>query len=146
MESGVFVEVNSWDEFIGTFVNSNVAGVMQGVWIMGSIQSAEDQAGKWAITNLPKLDEVDGATHYTANGGSSWAISANADQELAADFLAKTFAGSSELYDTILPSSGALANWLPAAAGPMTLTLRAYLPRPALREGRAALPSVERLG
>ena len=115
VDSGVFVEVNSWDEFIGTFVNSNVAGVMQGVWILGSIQSAEDQAGKWAITNLPKLDEVDGATHYTANGGSSWAISANADQELAADFLAKTFAGSSELYDTILPSSGALANWLPAA-------------------------------
>ena len=40
----------------------------------------------------------------------------------------------------------ARANWLPAAAGPMTLALRAYLPRPALREGRAALPSVERLG
>lgn len=40
----------------------------------------------------------------------------------------------------------ARANWLPAAAGPMALTLRAYLPRPALREGRAALPSVERLG
>ncbi len=114
VESGVFVEVNSWDEFIGTFVNSNVAGVMQGVWIMGSIQSAEDQAGKWGITNLPKLDDVDGATHYSANGGSSWAISSNADKELAADFLASTFAGSTEFYDTILPSSGALANWLPA--------------------------------
>lgn len=114
VESGVFVEVNSWDEFIGTFVNSNVAGVMQGVWIMGSIQSAEDQAGKWGITNLPKLDDVDGATHYSANGGSSWAISSNADKDLAADFLASTFAGSTDFYDTILPSSGALANWLPA--------------------------------
>ena len=96
VESGVFVEVNSWDEFIGTFVNSNVAGVMQIVWIMGSIQSAEDQAGKCGITNLPKLDDVDGATHYSANGGSSWAISSNADKELAADFLASTFAGSTE--------------------------------------------------
>ena len=61
-----------------------------------------------------KLDDVDGATHYSANGGSSWAISSNADKELAADFLASTFAGSTEFYDTILPSSGALANWLPA--------------------------------
>ncbi|GAA4903777.1 sugar ABC transporter substrate-binding protein [Tessaracoccus lubricantis] len=114
VEKGVYVEVNSWDEFISTFVNGSVAGVAQGVWIMGSIQTAEDQSGKWGVTNLPSLDDVDGATNYSANGGSSWAISSTADKELAADFLAKTFAGSTELYDTILPSSGALANWLPA--------------------------------
>ena len=35
--------------------------------------------------------------------------------KLAEDFLAKTFAGSKELYDTILPSSGALSTWLPAS-------------------------------
>lgn len=114
IDSGVMVEVNSWDEYIGTLVNSNVAGTINGVWILGSIQTAEDQAGNWGITNLPKMEGLDGATHYSANGGSSWAISSNADVELAQDFLASTFAGSSELYDTILPSSGALANWLPA--------------------------------
>jgi lactose/L-arabinose transport system substrate-binding protein len=115
VESGVFVEVNSWDEYIGTFVNSNVAGTVNGVWILGSIQSAPDQSGLWGITNLPKLDGIDGATNYSANGGSSWAISSNGDKALAADFLGSTFAGSNEFYDTILPSSGALANWLPAA-------------------------------
>ena len=114
VKAGVFVEVNSWDEFIGTFVNGDVAGTIQGVWIVGSIQSAADQSGKWGVTNLPSLDGVDGATHYSANGGSSWAISSEANTELAADFLAKTFAGSTELYDTILPKSGALANWTPA--------------------------------
>lgn len=114
VKSGVFVEVNSWDEYIGSFVNSNVAGTINGVWIMGSIQTAKDQSGKWAITNLPKLDGITGATSFSANGGSSWAISANADYDLAADFLNKTFAGSTELFDTILPSSGALATWLPA--------------------------------
>lgn len=114
VESGVMVEVNSWDEYIGTFVNSNVAGTINGVWILGSIQSAEDQSGLWGITNLPKLDGIDGATNYSANGGSSWAISSNGDKELAADFLNATFAGSTEFYDTILPSSGAVANWLPA--------------------------------
>jgi lactose/L-arabinose transport system substrate-binding protein len=115
VKAGVFVEVNSWDEYVGSFVNGNVAGTINGVWIMGSIQTAKDQSGKWAITNLPKLDGVDGATNYSANGGSSWAISSNANYELAADFLNKTFAGSKELFETILPSSGAVANWLPMA-------------------------------
>ncbi|GIG30137.1 ABC transporter substrate-binding protein [Cellulomonas marina] len=115
VESGVLVEVNTWDEYINTLVNSTVAATVNGVWILGSIQSAEDQAGKWAITNVPSLDGVDGATNYTANGGSSWAISSNADVELAQDFLATTFAGSSEFYDTILPGAGALANWIPAS-------------------------------
>lgn len=36
----------------------------------------------------------------------------------------------------------ARANWLPAPPGPMQLTLRAYLPHTALREGRQLLPSV----
>lgn len=114
VKEGILVQVNSWDEYIGSFVNSNVAGTINGVWILGSIQTAKDQSGKWAITNLPKLDDVPNATNYSANGGSSWAVTANADKALATDFLAKTFAGSTELYDTILPSSGALANWLPA--------------------------------
>ncbi|MFT3859761.1 ABC transporter substrate-binding protein [Micropruina sp.] len=115
VKAGVLVEVNSWDEYVGSFVNSSVAGTINGVWILGSIQSAKAQKGKWAITNLPKFDSVPNATNFSANGGSSWAISPNANKELAADFLAKTFAGSKELYETILPSSGALANWLPMA-------------------------------
>lgn len=114
VESGVMVEVNSWDEYIASIVNGSVAGTINGVWIVGSIQSAEDQAGKWDITNLPKLEGVDGATNYSANGGSSWAISSSGNSALAADFLAATFAGSTEFYDTILPASGALANWTPA--------------------------------
>ncbi len=114
VKSGVFVEVNSWDEYIGTFVNGSVAGTINGVWIVGSIQSAADQSGNWAVTNLPKLDGVPGATNYSANGGSSWAVSSNANVELAEDFLKSTFAGSTELYDTILPKAGAVANWIPA--------------------------------
>jgi lactose/L-arabinose transport system substrate-binding protein len=114
VQEGVFLEVNSWDEYIGTFVNGSVAGTINGVWIVGSIQSATDQSGKWAVTNLPKLDNASGATNYSANGGSSWAISSNANYDLASDFLASTFAGSTDLFDTILPKSGAVANWIPA--------------------------------
>ncbi|MDD3214670.1 MAG: carbohydrate ABC transporter substrate-binding protein, partial [Eubacteriales bacterium] len=64
---------------------------------------------------MPKLPGVEGATNYSNNGGSSWAVSSNCqNKELAFDFLAKTFAGSVAFYEDILPSSGALATYLPA--------------------------------
>lgn len=116
VKAGVLVEVNDWDQYIGTLNNSTVAGTINGCWIMGSIQSAADQSGKWAITNMPKLDNVGTATNYSNNGGSSWAVTSNCKNvDLAADFLSKTFGGSVEFYETILPSSGALATYLPAA-------------------------------
>ncbi len=114
VDAGVMVEVNSWDEYIGTLTNSTVASTVNGIWIVGSIQTAEDQSGKWGLTNVPALDGVSGATNYSANGGSSWAISSTGDFDLASDFLKSTFAGSTELYDTILPEAGAVANWIPA--------------------------------
>ena len=113
-DSGVLVEVNSWDEYVGSFVSGDVAGTINGCWIMASIQTAEDQAGNWAVTNMPSLVGVSNATNYSNNGGSSWAVTSNCQNtELAFDFLASTFAGSAELYDNILPS-GALATWAPA--------------------------------
>ncbi|MCL1840174.1 MAG: extracellular solute-binding protein [Propionibacteriaceae bacterium] len=116
VQAKVYTEVNSWDEYVASFVNGDVAGVINGCWILGSIQTAKDQSGKWDLTDMPALDGVPGATNYSANGGSSWAISASSKNfALAADFLKSTFAGSTQLYDTILPSSGALANWIPAA-------------------------------
>lgn len=116
IKSGVLVEVNDWDQYVGTITNSTVAGTINGCWIMASIQTGEDQAGNWAITNMPKLDKAENATNYSSNGGSSWAVTSNCkNPELAYDFLASTFAGSVEFYETILPQSGALATYLPAA-------------------------------
>lgn len=107
---------DNWDEYVKSFNSGSAAGVINGCWIMGSIQTAEDQSGKWAITNMPSLDGVDGATNYSNNGGSSWAITTNCkNQELAVDFLNSTFCGSVDFYAEILPSSGAIATWAPAA-------------------------------
>lgn len=36
------------------------------------------------------------------------------------------------------------ANWLPAPAGPFQISLRTYMPRAELREGRAAMPTIVR--
>ena len=113
-DTGVLAEVNSWDEYVGSIVSGEVAGTINGCWIMASVQTAEDQAGNWAITNMPSLVGVSNATNYSNNGGSSWAVTTSCkNQALAADFLGSTFAGSTELYDNILPS-GALATWAPA--------------------------------
>ena len=112
--SGVMIEVNNWDEYIQTMNAGTVAGTINGCWIMASIQTAEDQSGNWALTNMPSLDGIDGATNYSNNGGSSWAVTSNCQNvELATDFLGATFGGSVELYENILPS-GALATYLPA--------------------------------
>jgi lactose/L-arabinose transport system substrate-binding protein len=39
--------------------------------------------------------------------------------DIVFDFLDKTFAGSAELYETILPSSGAISTWLPMEESPV---------------------------
>ena len=113
-EAGVLVEVNDWDQYISTMTTETVAGTINGCWIMASIKTAADQSGKWAITNMPKLVDVENATNFSNNGGSSWAITSNCQNvDLAKDFLASTFAGSIELYENII-ESGAIATYLPA--------------------------------
>ncbi len=116
LDKHVLAVVNSWDEYVATFTSGKTAGVINGCWILASVQTAEDQSGKWGLTNMPSLPGVASATNYSNQGGSTWAITTNCkNTELAEDFLKSTFAGSKELYDTILPSSGALATWLPAS-------------------------------
>ncbi|MCD8150268.1 MAG: extracellular solute-binding protein [Clostridiales bacterium] len=115
VEKGVLLEVNSWDEYVASITNSQVVGTINGCWICATIMSVEDFSGLWDLTNMPALVETEGATNYSNNGGSSWYITANcSDVDLAIDFLSYTFAGSVELYETILPSTAAIATYIPA--------------------------------
>lgn len=116
VSTGVLTQVNDWDQYISTLTTGSVASTINGCWILASIQTAEDQSGLWAITNMPRLDNISSATNYSNNGGSSWAVCSNCKNvELAMDFLSATFAGSTDLYNTILPSSGAIATYAPAS-------------------------------
>lgn len=119
VKSGILVEVNNWDQYVATFNTGKVAGAMTGCWILASVQSKAEQKGQWAVTNIPKLDGIENATNYSSVGGSSWLVLANSkNKDLAIDFLGKTFAGSADLYNTILPTSSAIATWGPAADAP----------------------------
>ncbi|MCD8045369.1 MAG: extracellular solute-binding protein [Clostridiales bacterium] len=114
-EAGVLLEVNSWDDYVSSITTSQVVGTINGCWICATIMSVEDFSGLWDITNMPSLTETAGATNYSNNGGSSWYITANcSDVDLAVDFLSYTFAGSVELYENILPSTAAIATYIPA--------------------------------
>ncbi len=107
--------VNNWDEYVSTVTNGEAAGVINGNWMNATITGIEDQAGKWQITTLPKVDGVDTATNYANNGGSSWYITSNCkNPDLAKDFLVKTFGSSTEFYDAILPETSGIACYLPA--------------------------------
>lgn len=113
--SGVMATGNSWDEYIATFTSGKTLGAINGCWIMATIQSDKDQSGKWTITDMPSLPDVDGATNYSNQGGSSWGVTENCrNKDLAVDFLKQTFAGSTALYDDLLPSAGVIASWTPA--------------------------------
>ncbi len=113
--TGIMATGNGWDEYIATFTSGKTCGVINGCWIMASIESSEDQSGLWRITNMPSLPGIKGATNYSNQGGSSWGITSNcSNPDLAVDFMKQTFAGSRELYETILPGAGALSTWIPA--------------------------------
>jgi lactose/L-arabinose transport system substrate-binding protein len=114
VDAGVIMLTQDWNGYIAT-LGGTVASTVNGCWIIGSITANADQSGKWAVVSTPRLN-ITGGANYSSVGGSSWVVMANSkNPDIAMDFLAKTFAGSVPFYETILPSSGAIATWLPAS-------------------------------
>ncbi|MDR1046840.1 MAG: ABC transporter substrate-binding protein [Treponema sp.] len=118
VDSGIVLLVTDWNGYIASLNGGTVASTIQGCWIIGSIAAETSQAGKWAMVNTPKFANINSA-NSSVQGGSGWVVlSSSKYPDVALDFLSKTFAGSVELYDTILPSSGAVSTWLPAINSP----------------------------
>ena len=116
VKEGIFIEVNTWDEYIGTLSNASVVGTINGCWILGTILSLDSQKGLWDLTNMPKLVKAENATNYSNNGGSSWAVINGKDVELAVDFM-KAYRNV-DFYNTILPTTSAIATWAPTKEAP----------------------------
>lgn len=119
IDEKILIDYTDWNEYIASFNTGKAGGLIQGNWILSSIQAAADQAGKWAIVNLPAMDGVKGAAHNAACGGGSWAVSSQANKALAFDFLEKTFGSSTELYDELLTDVSAIGSYLPASKSPL---------------------------
>ncbi|MFV0361607.1 MAG: ABC transporter substrate-binding protein [Suipraeoptans sp.] len=107
--------VSDWTEFSGAINGGDVAAVLRGSWITSTLIAGEDQSGKWAVAPIPKMS-TEGAGQYSNQGGSSWfVLKDSANSDLAADFMAKTFGGSKDLYNTLLSEKNIIGTYLPAA-------------------------------
>ena len=112
-KEGVLLLPNSWSDYTDSAIQGDqVAGVMNGNWIIPTIEKVEANSGKWEITSMPTFAGGEG---YASNGGSSLYITANCDNvDLAKDFLAKTFGGSTETYDAALRDGGVISTYAPS--------------------------------
>ena len=108
IQNNVLYLGNDWSDYTDqTIIGDMVAGVMNGNWIIPTIEQVAENSGKWEITTLPTLEG--GKEGYAANGGSSLYITSNCQNtDLAKDFLAKTFGGSTATYDAALTNGGVI--------------------------------------
>ena len=106
-QKNILYLANDWTGYTDqTIMGDQVAGVMNGNWIIPTIEQVAENSGKWEITTMPTLT---GAEGYAANGGSSLYITANCQNpDLAKKFLAYTFGGSTETYDNALRNGGVI--------------------------------------
>jgi lactose/L-arabinose transport system substrate-binding protein len=113
MDKNVLYLANDWSDYVDqTILGDMVAGVMNGNWIIPSIQQVEENSGKWEITSLPTLSGGEG---YASNGGSSLYITSNCQNvDLAKKFLSYTFGGSSVTYDGALKDGGVITTCISA--------------------------------
>ncbi|MDO4329790.1 MAG: sugar ABC transporter substrate-binding protein [Lachnospiraceae bacterium] len=116
-KAGVLLLTNSWSDYTDKAIQGDqVAGVMNGNWIIPTIEKVEANNGKWEITSMPTLEG--GKEGYASNGGSSLYITANCkNTDLAKDFLAYTFGGGEgaiETYDNALKNGGLVSTYAPA--------------------------------
>ena len=112
----LYKAVSGWGDYTGAFNNGDVAGVFTGVWMTGGIKG-NNMSGKWAVAPTPRLD-IEGSTHYSNLGGSSWYVLSSAPaKDAAIDFLKTVWAGDVDFYQKILVGQGAFSSYLPARDG-----------------------------
>ena len=109
---------NDWTGYTDqSIMGDQVAGVFNGNWIIPTIEQVPENSGKWEITSIPSLVGHEG---YAAYGGSSLYITSNCkNPDLAKDFLAKTFGGSTETYDAALRNGGVITCSVSAGQSPV---------------------------
>jgi lactose/L-arabinose transport system substrate-binding protein len=117
-QAGIVKPVSGWGDYTGSFTSGETAAVISGVWMTGTVKSVADQAGKWGVAPIPKLEGVDGATHASNMGGSSWFVFSSAPNKAAAiDFLKTVWGGDVDFYQKILVGQGAVGSLLDARSG-----------------------------
>jgi len=119
---GLLFHAEGWNNWVSAFNNGDTAGFLQALWIIGTLKSKPENAGKWMVVPTPTLEGVAGAQNASNNGGSSWYVfSSSPNKALAIDFLKSTWASSApdalQFYNIILKGAGAMGTYLPSRSG-----------------------------
>ncbi len=118
LAAGITAPVSGWTEYTGSFTSGATASTFTGVWMVGTIKANPDQAGKWGIAPLPRLDGVEGATNASNLGGSSWYVLSSSDnKDETISFLNEIWGKDVDFYQKILVNQGALGSLLAARDG-----------------------------
>jgi len=121
-DKGLMFTAEGWNNWVSAFNNGDAAGFLQALWIIGTLKSKPENAGKWMVIPTPLLEGVPGAANASNNGGSSWYVfNSSPNKAAAVDFLKSTWASSSpdalQFYNVILKGAGAMGTYLPSRKG-----------------------------
>lgn len=118
VDSGITKQVSEWEQFVGAFNKGEVASVVTGCWIAPSIKKAEDQSGKWAVAEFPKLGDKPEYKNASSLGGAGWYVLKNVgNTETAVDFVGKTFASNLDLMNNLAKDINLVSTLNEAATG-----------------------------
>jgi lactose/L-arabinose transport system substrate-binding protein len=121
-DNGLLYSVVGWSDWINAINSDKSAGFLNAIWMVGSVKSRPENAGKYMIIPTPLIEGVRGAANASNNGGSSWYVFASSpNKTLAVDFLKSVWATSTEdtlaFYNTILKGAGAMGTYIPSLKG-----------------------------
>jgi lactose/L-arabinose transport system substrate-binding protein len=121
-EKGIFFKTEGWNNWVSAFNNGDSAGLVCAIWIIGTLKSKPENAGKWMVVPTPLLEDVDSAQNASNWGGSSWYVfNSSKNKKAAVDFLKTVWASDTpdalEFYNTILKGAGAMGTYLPSRSG-----------------------------
>jgi lactose/L-arabinose transport system substrate-binding protein len=117
LKANVYKPTAGWSNWVASFTSGDVASVITGVWITGTVKAQADQAEKWGVAPIPSLG-IDGAGHASNLGGSSWyVLSSSKEKDTAIDFLNEIYAKDVDFYQKILVNQGAVGSLLAARSG-----------------------------
>lgn len=112
VESGISKQIADWNQFVEAFNSGEVVTVPSGSWVSPSIKMAEDQSGKWAVAEYPRVGVNPDSVNATSIGGAGWyVLRSGGREELAKNFLKETFATNAGLLNQLAEDINLVSSW-----------------------------------
>lgn len=118
MDADIIAPASGWNEWVSAFNDGNAASVTSGCWIIGSVKTAADQSGNWAVAPTPRLNYADSKNASNLGGSSIYVLENAKAKDQAIDFLNTMFGGNQKVYEDALLNQGAFSTYLPAQESP----------------------------